>query len=284
MKLCVVIPVLNQFEITEQCLKFLCQKDPCPYDIIVIDNGSDKTFTTGLKDITVIRYDEPIGNYSVFKEALEYTDADIIAFFHSDFFVFEKDWSERVISEFERDSKLGLMGFVWSTEIDNAGGRGLGTASNFIDKEVSDGKRNWHTSGAEPHGRRITGFEYAAVLDGCSMIFRRAALMEIEKKENMTPFHFYDKLMSNQVLELGWKVGGLGIGCGHCSGQTVNAEDKVEQYFKKWALEHHVNPGGIGTDWRNVIYLEAERQWLSEYRDRKHFIPLKVDKNGNIKR
>lgn len=288
MKLTVVIPALNQFPLLEQTLKFLESDN---YDILVIDNGSDEEFKTSQKNVRVLRLDENVGNYPVFKLAFEHTDADIIAVFHSDFFVYDTEWSQKVIREFERDPKLGLIGFIGSNEIDYAGGRGLGTASNFQGQVVYeyrnfDGtpvaeEKKWIVSPAEAHGKRLTGFMYAAVVDGCSMIFRRDALRDIGFRDDFPPHHFYDRLFSTQMLEKGWRVGVLGIACDHVSGQTANQENKWQMTAKTWATEHHISPGGLGVNWDNVIYAEAERRWLSEYRNNKHIVPCKVDINGN---
>ena len=69
---------------------------------------------------------------------------------------------------FARDAQLGLLGFVGSSEIDSAGGRGLGTMLNF--QGIGLG------TSAEQHGRRMTDLQPAAVLDGCALIFRRLTL------------------------------------------------------------------------------------------------------------
>lgn len=286
MKLAAVVSVLNQFPIAKQTVKYLLETGA--YDVYVMDNGSDEEFSYDDPRVKVVRCEEPLGSYPIFFEALNIVenDVDIIAFFHSDFFVYEKGWADKVIAQFEKDSKLGMIGFIGSNEIDIKGGRGLGTASNFQGKITkSDCEYNkygtpiiseWYGSPAEIHGRRLTGFMNAVVVDGCSMILRRTALMDIEERPNFPPHHFYDKLISTQLLEKGYHIGVLGIECDHISGQTVNQEKKYQEMAKRWCIEHHVSPGGIGVNWDTEVYKEAERQWLGEYRDVKHFIPIQV--------
>jgi glycosyltransferase involved in cell wall biosynthesis len=303
MKISVVVPCLNQFPILRQTIKFLneARENESDYDIIILDNGSDEEFTTSIPNVRVARYEEPIGPYYSIFEALEHTDADILAFFHSDFFVYEKGWAKRVLEEFERDNRLGMVGFIGSNEIDLAGGRGYGTCGNFQGKTIIQetgtvcdvlidgfeggplGLSTWSGSPIEAHGEKITGFRYGAVVDGCSMILRRTALEDIGEKENFPLMHFYDRMISTQLLEKGWKIGTLGIECDHISGQTMG-EKKYIEACKKWAIEHRVQPAAIGVNWDGIIYQEAERQWLREFREQKHFIPLKVDTNGNIVR
>lgn len=282
MKIAAVVSVLNQFEIAHQTVDFLLEGDG--FDIYVVDNGSDKIFQHPNPRVKVIRFDEPIGSYPVFFEVLEETDADILAYFHSDFFVYDPEWSTKTLLQFESDGRLGMIGFIGSNEIDQLGGRGLGTASNFQGKatinqktlERHGGADIWVGSPAEAHGKRLTGFMNAAVVDGCSMILRRVALEQISQRSNFPPHHFYDRLISTQLLEAGWKIGVLGIACDHISGQTVNQEQKYWNMAKQWCESHNTPPAGIGVNWDSEVYKEAERQWLSEYRDKKHLIPIKA--------
>jgi glycosyltransferase involved in cell wall biosynthesis len=286
MKLSVVIPVLNQFPLVQQTLKFLSQDATRPYELIVIDNGSDEEFKTDLPDVKVIRYDDVLGSYPAFKIGLQESTGDVIAYFHSDFFVYEQGWEKRVLAEFEKDPRLGMIGFIGSNEIDQLGGRGGGTTSNFqgknvviLEDDMIGGQRTkytWSGSPAEAHGKRNSGFTRAAVVDGCSMILRRTALQDIGFRDNFPLHHFYDRLIATQLLEKRWHIGVLGVECDHISGQTANAEEKWKQAARKWSTEHHISPGGLGIDWDHVIYLEAERQWLSEYRDKKHLIPIRI--------
>jgi len=285
MQFSIIIPILNQFDVAKQSIDFLLNSrvNEDDYDIWVIDNGSDDTFT--YPGVNTIKLHEPIGSYRVFFEALKYIQSDIFAVFHSDFFVYEKNWKERVELEFLRDPSLGMIGFIGSNEIDSSGGRGLGTMSNFQGRttERHDVKEfKWSGSEAKIHGKVINDFHYAAVVDGCSMILRRKAIEDIGIRENMPLHHFYDRLISTQLLEKGWKIGVLGIECDHISGMTANQENKYQDASKKWFYDRHLSPGGIGTNWDNKTYQLAEKIWLDEYKFQKHFIPLKVDPLGNI--
>jgi hypothetical protein len=108
------------------------------------------------------------------------------------------------------------------------------------------------------------------------MIFRRAALESIPLKDDYLFHHFYDRIVSCQILEAGWKIAVLGVECDHIGGKTVNGSDSYEAAAKKWALEHHLIIPEKFENWDSVIYADAERKFLSEFRDQKHFIPIKV--------
>jgi GT2 family glycosyltransferase len=310
MKLAVIVPVLNQFDISRTTLDFAINYLDKPADVIVLDNASDEPFTykkdvaetrintegtyEEVSNIQIVRLDHNIGVYPTFWEALKHTDADVLAFFHSDLILTEKGWDTRVLAEFEKNPKLGLLGFIGSDEIDASGGRGLGTTSNFqgamtARNLANGGRKAWHGSPAEAHGKRNSGYTKAAVVDGCAMIFRREVLEQIEQRPDFPLHHFYDRLLSCEVQEKGYEVGVLGIGCDHISGQTVNQENAYHKAAREWAVNHETpfvynldiisrdnTPTEADVNWDATVYKEAERQWLNEYRDIKHFIPIHV--------
>jgi cellulose synthase/poly-beta-1,6-N-acetylglucosamine synthase-like glycosyltransferase len=280
MKLSVIIPSLNQFPLLEQTLQYLIEarEQESDYKIIVIDNGSDERFETDLPGVEVQRCEEPIGSYKAFDWGFDVTDSDVVAFFHSDLFVYEKGWDKKVISEFEKHSRLGMIGFVGSNEIDFNGGRGSGTTSNFQGRSIvkKETCSYWEGSVAEVHGKRNNGFTKAVVCDGCAMIIRRDAWNDIGYRENYLFHHFYDRIISCQLLEKNWNIGVLGIECDHISGQTVMHEQKYIDAAKKFCIENHITPGGIGTNWDNEVYLDAEKKFLREFRDEKHIVPIKI--------
>lgn len=293
MKLSVVFPVHNQHALASAVLDLAIANLAGNNDVefVVIDNGSAQPFlyvptnaSTGFT-FKLVRLTTNIGVYPIFWEALKHATGGIIAVLHSDVFIAEKGWDTRVLQAFESNERLGLVGFVGSNEIDAAGGRGLGTCSNFIGLEYHDKGASWKGSPAEVHGRRETAISKSAVVDGCVMIFRRSVLDAIPQRADFPPHHFYDRLLSCEVLERGYEVAVLGVGFDHIGGQTVNQEDSYSTMASAWAEKNlgikspgeYVSAfGNPAHNWDTVIYLEAERRWISEYRDQKHLIPCKV--------
>lgn len=298
MKLSVVFPVHNQHALSEAVIDLARANlsGDNEVEFIIIDNASKEPFhyfgaalEKGSLETKVVRYTKNVGVYPIFWEALKHCTGDVVAVFHSDLFVAEAGWDTRVLEAFESHPKLGLLGFIGSNEIDGSGGRGLGTSSNFLggryEHKMMDGQRaSWQGSPAEVHGRRETGYMNAAVVDGCAMIFRRSVLESISQRENFPPHHFYDRLLSSEVLEKGFEVGVLGIGFDHISGQTVNQEDSYHIMAAEWWKEHAaftidrevVQHSEGQVNWDATLYREAERQWLGEYRDTKHLVPTIV--------
>jgi GT2 family glycosyltransferase len=247
-------------------------------DIAVIDNGSDPPIASERwipTDVRVVRNRQNIGCYPLFAQGLELGRTyDVIAFLHSDLIVHERGWDDRIREAFASDERLGLVGFVGSSELDAQGGRGLGTMLNF--QGVGRG------SPAEAHGRRIADLRPAVVVDGCAMAFRREALAEIGSRADFPPHHFYDRLMSCQVLERGWRVAVLGVACDHLGNRTVSRETAWHELARRWAQAHGIAVGD--GNWDLAIYLEAERQFLGEWRDRKRFVPVRVEPDWTLQR
>ena len=301
MKLSVIFPVFNQFELATAAIELAIRNlsGDNNVEVVILDNGSPTPYVpegathpkeglvgTGGVRIIHARSEKNTGVYPTFWEGLHHATGDVIAFFHSDLMVAEKGWDTRVLEAFEADPTLGMMGFIGSNEIDSSGGRGAGTCSNFqggtYTLQTQQGKAMmqrmsniWKGSPAEAHGRRITGLEPAAVVDGCSMIFRRSCLEAIPQRPDFPPHHFYDRLLSCETREKGFTVAVLGIECDHISGQTVNQEPGYSTMAQEWAEAHGLTMEGAH-NWDTILYRMAELMWLKEYRDLKRVVPCRV--------
>lgn len=296
MKLSIVFPVMNQFPLATVAIQSALDNltADANVEVLIIDNGSDTPFqyqgfgrgifnvTTKLGarvEVQIIRHEKNIGVYPTFWDGT--ITGEVVAFFHSDLIICEQDWNKRVMECFEKDRRLGLIGFIGSNEIDGSGGRGLGTTSNFqggtylpIDR-INYENVKWTGSPAHVHGKVNAGFTAAAVVDGCAMIFSREALRDLKMRADFPIHHFYDRLLSCEVREHGYGMGVLGIACDHISGQTANQEPKYGDTAKEWAEAH----GLVMEPWHNwdtVLYKTAESMWLGEYRDVKHLVPCRV--------
>jgi hypothetical protein len=123
-------------------------------------------------------------------------DADILGFVHDDVTVYDQNWRERVLAEFD-DPQVGLVGFGGSTghgvpwiyqspyEWEQVGRTGV-FMSNMIN--------------AEQHGARILGSREASVLDGFAMFVRRTVL-----DESNVNFYDYEGNKNRAALKVkGW--------------------------------------------------------------------------------
>ncbi len=283
MKLSVVFPVFNQHELATAAIDVAIHNLSREHEVefVILDNGSNEPFDYQIVldpiypklflSYKLVRSEKNIGVYPTFWLGLKEATGDVLAFLHSDVMVAERGWDKRVIEAFKADPKLGLVGFIGSNEIDGSGGRGLGTASNFMGGTYG----RWTGSSAEVHGRRLTGMEPAAVVDGCVMVFRRICLETIPERKDFPPHHFYDRLLSCEVREKGWTMATLGVGFDHISGQTVNQEQGYSTMAEEWCVARGLKMEPYH-NWDTVVYKEAESRWLGEYRDSKHLVPCKV--------
>jgi len=211
------------------------------------------------------------GVYPVFFDVANNSHADIVMFIHSDLMIHEYGWDMRVIEMFRDNPKLGLIGFVGSDEINTNGGRGLGTRSNFSGKEE-------HSAPAEVHGARSNGECIVAQVDGCVMAMRRSALLEIPFRDDFPIHHFYDRLLSCEMLWREWQVGYIGVQCDHLGGQTACASEKYRTSSVAWLENRGHKLLDDNPDMTN--YRIAESIFLHEWRDQRRFIPLKVMPSG----
>lgn len=292
-RLAVIVYSVNNIEWTRLALKHLRDTiDPELTQVFLVDNASDVPYLSQLNaeeiaGITrVLRYPVNIGGNAVFHRWM--TDGwfeglgdlpEFVAFFHCDLMIHEQHWDHRVIEVFEKDSKLNLIGFAGSNEIDPLGGRGAGTMLNYRGAFFEG---IGQASPAEAHGRRMTGFEPAAVLDHMSMIFRRTELEQLTPQEgNFAPFHFYDRILSCEVLDRGGHIGVLGIDCDHFSGGTGAGSASADGLMQKWLTSNGIPYDPERPDM--AIYLASERLFKQKY-IHTGFAPLKVLPDYSIHR
>jgi len=274
MTLLAVVLVHNAFDVAREALRLLTAHTSPASQVLVIDNGSSHRVADQdwFPDrVASRRVEENFGNYPVFRY-VHGDGFDVIAFLHSDLMLYEQDWDCRVLDEMERH-QLDLVGVVGSSELGEDGGRGLGTASNF--------QGRWPGTGdAKVHGKQIAGTMPAAVVDGCGMIFRREMLERISYREDFPPHHFYDRLMSCQVLEAGGRIAVVGLACDHLGGRTSVLEPAYHALAEQWCRAH----GITDPPWDLGVYLAAERYFLEEYRDRKRLIPVRINGDWRAER
>lgn len=301
-RLAVVITVCDSWEVGQESLKYLMENStPELTEVILLNNGSYEGPKEDLtakypKNFAFVEFPENVGANGVFHQMLpvltrmntqwpeKYT-FDTVAYFHNDLMVREEGWDQRIIAAFDRDPKLALVGFLGSNEIDGAGGRGLGTASSYMGFEY---ETIW-ASKAEIHGRRVVGTEAAAVVDHMSMIFRISMLQQLPASEDSgyAPHHFYDRILSCEVLQRDWHISMIGIECDHASGGTgmcaVPHEGRPEMgvinrnaLYRKWLTKKGISFTDDQDNLDALVYKEAEKIFLSKWRDESAFIPLKV--------
>lgn len=270
------IPVIDQHEITYQCLKYLDQNSTIPgsLKIVIIDNGSDLPYSDYIArdnkswtfnfEFEVLRNQENKGFYwPMLQVAEDTTSADIIGLMHNDLFIYEPGFDRRLMDAFVQDHGLGMVGVCGSNEVDDRGGRGGGTMCNFAGRV---GQLQEHT------GKRVKGIHFVLLLDSMFIALRRSTLSYLKIDDQIAPCHFYDKIWPLRMVENNWRVAVLGLEVDHQGGLT-SAGGRFERDCETWCQRVGLSyePGKAGL----AVYLEAERRFLDEYR-LKGFIPSRI--------
>lgn len=275
-------PVINQKAFTKSLVESLINTldKPENFMLVIVDNRSTDPYTEEEFGelpfkLKVLKNEENKGYYYPLLQLQEFVTnpaEDLVGLVHNDVIFYEKGWDNRARQAFIDYNHLGVIGLVGSDEGDENGGRGGGTMCYFR------GERGQ----SQAAGLRVTGVEPAVVLDSLFMLFRATVVPFLKIDDSITPCHFYDRIWSIRTIESGWSVAVLGTEIDHMGGITSCAEPEYQKASMEWCDKHNlayeVNRGD------HYIYLEAERRFLSEYRDQKHFIPMKVSKDWKYER
>lgn len=82
----IIIPAFNQHEITRECFLSILSNTKDPFEIIIIDNGSDLPVFGGFQDehIVLIRNEENLGFPKAVNQGIKAANGDVIAILNND--------------------------------------------------------------------------------------------------------------------------------------------------------------------------------------------------------
>ena len=281
-KLSVIVTVLGQHELSKLCLSKLVSSSIGKMEIVVMDGGGDFVIAKGdLPDKPInIKVVTDKGGYPNFKFWMENTTGDILLFIHNDIMIEENGFDVLLRYIFEKDNRLGMVGFVGSDEMAENGSRLWGTTSNFLGKTYSYKDESWTGTPASLHGQRYDGLTQCVVIDGCVMALRRSAWENL-KEPNYPPllYYHYDRIMSCRMLEAGYTLASIGTACDHLNNMTGGNEKKWHDNVRVICQKNNIpgikdETGEI--NWDISLHAEAKRLFILEWRDEKHFIPRKI--------
>jgi hypothetical protein len=183
--------------------------------------------------------------------AYKESNHEVIIFMHNDLFLYDYQWVRVIQGVFEHAStNVGLVGTFGAKGCSNDGGR-FECYSNMLEAEI--------------HSYRMLSGDRqeVTVLDGMLMACSRAMLdagngVDIEYSIH----HFYDKDLSLESIQRGFRNYVVGIPVHHESGITANG-----QLFNDWANKH------FGDDGQMALYLKNERRFISKW---SHALPMRV--------
>ena len=265
----VVIPVIDNHEMTERCIDYLWYHSSGEVEVIIVDNASEISYvsgqTLGGSPYTVLRNEENVGVPAAIWQGAEFAHSDVIVFIHNDVYIHEDNWDVRVRNEFDIKPKLGIAGFFGAPGVTQDGGRYM-SMSNMLG--LVGGSKG------ELHGLIIDGEHPASVLDGLSMIFRKSVMAELDISQ-IPQHHWYDRIIPLEIIARGYWCETIGIAFDHDSGRTAGKKQYSDS-SKKWLEENNqeVNEDDIDGSTYNAGYKLFYDNWAQH-------LPLFVDENFN---
>jgi hypothetical protein len=281
------VPVVDGHELTQNLIDTLqLVTVPENFRLVIVDNNSDtpyvrKNFGDSKFPIDVFHNKLNTGYYFPLLElAKVYPKEEYIGLIHNDMVLYTQNWNEVMEQCFKNDPKLGLIGLCGSSEIDERGGRGGGTMCFFRGAQVHIGNGQYLQGQSQAAGLRITDLRPSLILDSLFMMFRASVIPSLNIDWDITLAHFYDRIWPIRTIEAGFRVATLGIECDHLGGMTCTANERYRDDCIKWLTQRGIDFDNPETE----MYLVAERRYLSEYREEKHFLPAVIGMDYGIRR
>lgn len=167
-KVSIVIPVLNNLALTKQCIESVVKHTtPGDYELIVVDNGSDKETQDYLEalQVKVIRNNENLGFSKAINQGFQAARGDHLFMLNNDTILFP-EWLPRMLKRFE--GKVGAVGPV----------------SNYVmgPQQVSIGRRSAkpeHIHNLVSIQQKDETIEDAKLLIGFAMMISREAYEKV---------------------------------------------------------------------------------------------------------
>ena len=194
---------------------------------------------------------------AMYKQA---TDASVIGYLHSDLFILEHAWNDRVLSEFE-DERVAVVSFF--------GARRLGSDDlykvPYATHLLARGDCVSNMIDAERHGARMTGECDVAMIDSFSCFVRRSFLDELGGWPVGTyePSHCSDMWICAQAARHQRKVRMVGVACKHTSG-GVRGDGSFD--YAEWCKTTR-----LGSD--QAMHAFNHQRFYDEFRD---VLPIRV--------
>ena len=257
------IPVLNQFQSTEQTLYSLKAKQKYKENkYILFDNGSFEPLATKIKldfgNDLVIRVPENIGLPKALNLILDNAKTDYVFFTHNDIEMFEQDWDEKILKAIHEAGNVGVAGFY--------GAMGIGTFDIYKTPYVMQqlvrtnpiaGTKCRQDPAIHGHSQFTQDWIKCGVLDGFSLIVKRDGVLRFE--ESFGPHHMYDNDICLQAYANHKQVICINMDIIHYGGRT----DVNENWSKGFGKEKH------------EVHAEAHPPFYEKWRT--------GNNNGNVK-
>lgn len=246
--LSIVLPVTNLHEMTDDCISHLNDYAKDPVEVIVVDNGSTEPFQSTKPNVHVIRNEKNIGFWPAMVQGISYAHSPYVLCMHNDVFVWENGFDQRIVHAFERDVKIGAVGFFGGRGVCRIGGRGH-PEGNMLGKE--------HGTPQAMHGYVLTEEHPAVVFDSLAIAVRTSALPSFAWKD-LPPHHWTDRLLCLNLMYAGYRCLTVGIAFDH-AGASTSRTSVMNTFTKDWCEERHILP--VEGNYETALYKYGEAQF-----------------------
>ncbi|MFC4765811.1 glycosyltransferase family 2 protein [Effusibacillus consociatus] len=115
----IIIPLFNQYQVTEQCLNSIFKKTGIPYELILIDNGSTDGTREKISRLEVKDYDQlknlqiiynrdNLGVAKAWNQGIKQANGDFICICNNDIVV-SKNWLPPLVEQMRSNLNLGMV-------------------------------------------------------------------------------------------------------------------------------------------------------------------------------
>ncbi len=208
-KVSIIIPTRNKAKLLERCVKSLLKRTNYrPFDITIVDNGSDEPEALNLlanfgKDsrIRIVNYPGRFNFSAINNFAVGQTDGDMLAFLNNDVQIIHPDWMREMVSHAARPG-IGAVGaklYYPNGDVQHAGVLvGMGGVAGHLHAGSPRGAHGMY-------GETILTREVSAVTAAC-MVMRRSVFLEVGGFNELNlPVAFNDVDLCLRVRERGYK-------------------------------------------------------------------------------
>lgn len=206
-KITLIIPTRNRLELLQRCVQSIRSKtDYSNYEIIIVDNGSNDTFTLNylesFVDVSGVRviHDDRSFNFSRLNNfAVEQAEGELIGLLNNDLEVINSDWLSEMVSQALRP-EIGIVGArLWYPDetIQHAGVILSGGVPGHVHKGLPRGCSGYF-------GRAALTQNFVAVTGAC-MVLRKDLYLKAGGLDEAFAVAFNDIDLCLRVLALGYR-------------------------------------------------------------------------------
>ena len=258
-KVSIIIPNINQKEFLEKCLKSIIQNTTIPYEIIVIDNGSQKQTRDWLlaQNIKTIFVPENIGFGRAINLAIKRCSGDIVIL-NNDTEV-QKGWLKNF--KIDDDTICGAIGIYPSEE-------------ELLKKYGNDGRKYFPSANKIQHGgafinsygngqhlpfipKELTEVEYVSFF--CAYVPRKIINDVGLLDDDFYPAYYEDPAYCYEARKKGYKI-------------VVNPKVIVTHYEGMGKKEHNLNVGQLNQTNRVKFFSKYKPDWTENKKYKISFV------------